>query len=122
MLCLLNRFCWVEVGAHLIAGDPRTAFRRYWRGRRAVTVQVEGIPVLTTYHRPSDVARALGAACAVVGIRGLAVMVPPPHLAQRWLKLSPGVRRAVERADALLAARRPFSRMGDHFVIELEKR
>jgi hypothetical protein len=119
---LLNQFCWIEVAAHLLTGDPRTAFRRYSFGRRPVAVQVEGIPVLTKYHRPSDVVRALGPGHVVVGLRGLAVMVPPPHLAHRWQQFPRGLRRIVERLDTSLAERRPFTRMGDHFLIELVKR
>jgi hypothetical protein len=49
-------------------------------------------------------------------------MVPPPHLAHRWQQFPRGLRRIVERLDTSLAERRPFTRMGDHFLIELVKR
>ena len=122
MLCLLNQFCWIEMAGHLLTGHPRTAFRRYSRGRRQVTVEVEGIPVLTRYHRRSDVVRALGPGWVVTGLRGLGVMVPPPYFAHRWQQLSPRTRRAIERIDTFLADRRPFAYLGDHFLIELVKR
>lgn len=119
VICLLNRFCAAEIVGHLLAGQPRTALRRCALSRDPVAVSVEGLPVLTTYHRPRDVLAALGPGHAVTALHGLPVIVPPPHLTAWWQRLPPPARARLERVDRALAGWWPFARMGDHYVIEV---
>ena len=122
LLCLLNRFCWIETTVHLLRGHPKTAFRRLSFRRGPIHVDVEGIDVPTFYHRPSDIARALKDVCTTVSLRGLAVMIPPPYWANRWARWPASVRRGISRIDEAVAPHAPFNRAGDHYLIELVKR
>jgi hypothetical protein len=85
-------------------------------------VPVAGIPVPTFYHRPSEVCRALGPDVLLTAVRGLGVLVPPPFLEPRWLRMPRGVRRACLAADGAVSRWPPFNRLGDHVLLTLMKR
>jgi ubiquinone/menaquinone biosynthesis C-methylase UbiE len=121
VLCLINRVCVAEVVAHLLAAEPRTAVRRYSLRKGPLAVPVAGVPVLTTYHRPQDVMAALGHGHRIVRIQGVGVVTPPPHFADRWQRMAVSTRARIERIDGAVAGSWPFTRLGDHFVIEIVK-
>ena len=96
--------------------------RRWARAVNPVPVSVEGIAVPTYYHSPRSVFRALGDVAVRRRLYGLAVLVPPPYMARTWRRLPNRLHATVMRLDTALAGHAPFNRLGDHFVLELERR
>jgi len=119
LVCLLSRTCLWEIGWFLLKADRARAFRRLQPP--PVMVNVAGIPVPTFYHRVSDVARVARPSLSVGRIVGCGVLTPPPYLERRWLSLPRVVRRAAAAADSTIGRFAPFSRLGDHVLVELAK-
>lgn len=119
VLGLMTPLCVWEIGYFLVRGKPHAAFRR--RRRPPVPVLVDGIEVPTYYHRPAEVMTALGRSFVLQRVQGLGVLVPPPYLESSWRRLPSGLRRALERFDAVVGSAVPFNRAGDHTLLEIER-
>lgn len=117
---LLGRLCPWEMAYSLCRLDRRRALRRLARG--PVLVEVEGVPVPTTYHAPGDVRRALGPGFRLRRQIGLAILVPPPWLAAPWSKAPARLRAAIAAADARLASTFPLHHLGDHVLMDFVRR
>jgi SAM-dependent methyltransferase len=120
LLGLMSPWCALETAYFLARGRPGSAFRRL-RGS-PVLVEVEGMAVPTVYHRPRDVMRALGPEFVLRRTCGLAILVPPPHTLQTWRRLPRGMRRALMALDTRVSTVPAIAHVGDHFVMDIEKR
>ncbi len=120
VLCLMGRACAVEALYLAMTKRANVAGRR--RGPGAITVHVAGVDVPTFYHRISDLRAALGPELVLRSIEGVGVAIPPPYLEPRWQKLPKPIRGIVTRLDTMLAPWPPFNRVGDHVLLQFEKR
>jgi SAM-dependent methyltransferase len=119
-LGLMARVCALEV--LYFTALRRTDLARGRLGNGAIAVSVAGVDVPTFYHRIRDVRRALGPELVLRAIEGVGVAIPPPYLESRWQQLSRPVRGAVAQLDSVLASWPPFNRVGDHVLLQFEKR
>ena len=119
VLVVMGPWCPWEVVWFLAHGDVRTAFRRLRRD--GVRSAVAGQPLHVWYHPPGRLRDAFVPWFHVLGLRGVGVFLPPSavgSLVERraaWFEPL----RAVE---ARLAGAWPFRLLGDHYLVELERR
>lgn len=102
--------------AQALRGNLRVATRRLRAG--GVVAQVEGVRFRTCYFTPREVGQAFGPAFRPVHLESLAVFTPTADnkgFATRW----PGLYRRLRALDLRLAARPPFNRWGDFFLLTL---
>jgi SAM-dependent methyltransferase len=116
---LIGRTCLWETLYFTARGDGASAARR--RAHRA-EVPVAGIDVPTFYHRTGDVAAALGDGFDRDAVIGIGVLVPPPYLEPRWLRLPAAVRRTAAGVDRVTGAWPIVNRLGDHTLSRWIKR
>jgi SAM-dependent methyltransferase len=117
---VMNRFCWFETVWYLAHGHPRQAVRR-WRGRAMAGVS-PSLPdtVPTWYYTPRTFARGFAPAFRRTSCRALPLLLPPPPLAHLWSR-APELWRRLTGYEERLAGRWPFSALGDHFMMVLER-
>jgi SAM-dependent methyltransferase len=115
-IVFMGRFCAIETLYYLGRFD-RAAVRR-WRGKAMATVGDRTIDI--RYWTIGDLKRAMPAFRSIVAC-GIGVALPPSylfHLARRWPRLF----AALARWDRKVAFQWPFSRMGDHTLLLLERK
>jgi SAM-dependent methyltransferase len=117
---VMNRYCAFEILWYLTHLRPRQAIRR-WGGRSMAPVST-GLPDLvpTWYHTPRSFARAFAPAFHQRCCRALPLLLPPPFAASLWLKRARLIRR-LAKWEERLASRWPFSWLGDHFLVVLQR-
>jgi hypothetical protein len=116
----MNRFYLFEVLWYLLHRHPRQAMRR-WRGRTLAGVS----PALSTlvptwYYTPTAFATAFSPAFRCVRCQALPVLLPPPYLAELWLRHRWLMQR-LQPWEEKLAGRWPFNGLGDHFLMVLQR-
>lgn len=119
LLGLMSPVCAVERLYFAVTRRPQLASRR--RPGGPVAVPVAGIEVPTFYHRIAEVRAAIGPGLRLSRIHGIGVVLPPPYLEARWVRLSPLLRGVVARVDSMLAPWPPFNRVGDHVLLQFVK-
>jgi ubiquinone/menaquinone biosynthesis C-methylase UbiE len=117
-LVLMGRFCLLETIGFLLRGQFRRAGRR-WSGSSVYTN--DGVSQPVWYHSPSSVRNMAQDGFDVIRIDGIGVALPPSeffHVCERHPRLF----HAMCTLEVLFSASWPFSRMGDHYLIVLQKR
>jgi len=118
IVSVMNRICLIETLACLRRGDWTGAFRRW---RTDATARVGGLEIRLSYPTPGGLARAFAAHFTVLATYGLGIVTPPPSL-PGFAWRHPAALRALMRLEECLRAWQPFRVLGDHFVMELERR
>lgn len=115
VLCFLGRLVpweWLWFGLRL---HPRTAFRRLrrdgvrWRGARV------------RYPPLRHIRKAFGEPWRTLRVAGIGVLVPPSY-AEPWAARHPRLIERLARLERAVDTLPPFDRLGDHLLIELERR
>jgi hypothetical protein len=115
---LLSDFSLWETVAFMARLDFRGAFRRR-RGTSNV-VSIHGTAVEVFFHSPSSVLDAFSPAFRRSLLLGLNIFTPPPSSTGVYRRIGMG-RRLLESLDDSVAEIPPFNRLGDHFVIVLQR-
>jgi ubiquinone/menaquinone biosynthesis C-methylase UbiE len=120
---VMNTTYLFELLWYLTHLQPRVAFRR-WRGgwQYAPVAGRAGrtARVATRYLSRSDVLRVLGQGFQLQETMALPLFVPPPY-AERLLGRSAPRLRVLAGLDRALRRRWPFSTLGDHVVLVLQR-
>jgi SAM-dependent methyltransferase len=116
---VIGRVCPWEIALYAARRDwPRLGVR-FTRGFAAVPL--EGRTVWTRYYSPSECVaafRAAGFRC--VSVRALGLFVPPPYM-DAFARRHPWLLSVLQRLDDACGALPVLRRMGDHFLVVLEK-
>ena len=115
---LLSDFCLWETAAYLLRFNFRGALRR--QRTNGTGVSIHGNSVQVFFHSPSSVRAAFSPAFRRSALLGLNILTPPPSSARAYQRLGSG-RRILESIDNGIAGIPPFNRLGDHFVIALQR-
>ncbi len=118
VLVVMSPLCLWEILWNLARLDPRTAFRRWKRG--GSEARIEGHPLQVFYPRPSRLAEAFEPELHLVQWRGLGVALPPSSLAAA-MERHQGLFRFLRRLENWTSQLKPFSFLGDHTILELQK-
>jgi SAM-dependent methyltransferase len=120
VLGVMNRFYPWETLWYALHGKGRAAARR-WGGlaRAGVSAQV-GERVSTWYYTPRAVRRAFRPAFRPCSCRALPLLLPPPYASSLWER-TPRLWAALAGWEERLAPRWPWSALGDHFLLVLER-
>ncbi len=116
LACLMTRPCPWEMLWFLLRLQPGEAFRRYRRGGVEVTLGQYAVP--TFYHSAGGYGRVFSGQFQVHRFLGLGVVLPPPYL-QGLAHRFPRLFRLAARTETKLAGHWPFSRAGDHTLLEM---
>ena len=121
LISAINRYHPFEFAWYAAHGEWRRAVRR-WGGMAQGTVS-PALPhrVTTYYYTPRAFARPFQPAFRVVGYRALLLTLPPPYLAHLHHRF-PRCWCLAEKLDNALAGLPILRGLGDHFLIELERR
>ncbi len=114
----LSDFCLWESIAFLLRLDVGRAFRR--RLRRGNRVSLHGSSVEVYFHSPSSVKDAFSPYFNRSLLLGLNIFTPPPSSVRAYQRLSHAT-WPLESLDNVLSTIPPFNRVGDHFVIALQR-
>jgi SAM-dependent methyltransferase len=115
VLCLMGPLVPWEWAWFLARGDARSAFRRLGRGGvvwRGVTVRYPSIRATQRAFAPQFVARRVAA---------LGVLVPPTY-AEGWARRHPRLVARLDRWERRIAHWPGVPWLGDHYLLELERR
>jgi len=117
---VMNRYCAFETLWYLAHGRPRRAIRR-WHGQTMAPISPGLAAVVPTwYHTPRSFARAFAPAFRARRCRALPFLLPPPFAAPLWRDHARWMQCLVGWEERL-APRWPFSALGDHFLIVLQR-
>jgi hypothetical protein len=118
----MNRWCGWEIGWGLFHLRPRQAFRRLGRGwiEAGLGSPDGGQAVPVRYYAPRTFARAFEPYFRLRTVWGLPVFLPPPYLVAFW-DHHPALMARLDGAERRWRDRRPFSALGDHFLVVLER-
>jgi ubiquinone/menaquinone biosynthesis C-methylase UbiE len=116
MLVVFGSFCPSEMITELLRGRPRNMFRRLQRG--AVPARLSGRQFRVTYHRCSQIMRALAPWFVLEERLGIGVTVPP-SAAEPWISHHLHLLAAMEALDKRL--HRPLAGLGDHILLQFRR-
>ncbi len=117
--CLMTRPCPWEVAWFLLTLRPGKAFRRHLHN--GIDVFIDNNAVRTFYDSADGYARVFSDHFEVNRSMALGVTVPPPYL-EMLARRMPWFFRLTTATENRLAHIRPFSRAGDHTLIEMTAR
>jgi SAM-dependent methyltransferase len=118
-LVVMGPCCPWELVWHLLHGDPATALRRFRPGRHGHVGG--GGMVRVWYPSPRRLRAELRPWFDHLDTLGIGVLLPPPgaaHVVARWPRFWAGL-RGLERR---IAARFPFTWLGDHYLAVFRRR
>lgn len=119
LFTVIGRVCPWEIAQYVRKRRFRRAFVRFERGQ--TPVGMAGGTIWTRYYTPREFARWFDREFRVVRVEALSLLVPPPYLT--WLpERAPKLFARLARVDATIAGWPIVRGMGDHFMIELERR
>jgi SAM-dependent methyltransferase len=121
VLSVINRVCPTEMAWFALRLDPGGATRRLRGPILARAVPGGSLSVMTYYYSPADYMRAFAPGFRVLGYRALPLLLPPPYLSHLMRRV-PRLFNALGRADDLLSSLPVLRSMGDHFLMELERK
>jgi SAM-dependent methyltransferase len=119
LLVVMGRWCMWEILWHLSRLQASTGFRRLRHTGVSAGLGADGCRVW--YHSVGSIRRALGASFRCRNIRGVGVFLPPTYLRPAF-EQRPHWQYSCGRLEDRLAARFPFSRWGDHLLLDFDKR
>jgi predicted O-methyltransferase YrrM len=118
ILVIMPGFCLWET-ALLLKGKYKTAFRRFC-GKKGATARVEGQPFSCWYYNPGFVKATLSGTFRLLTLEGLCCLVPPSYL-EHFPDRYPAAYRFLLKQENRLKARWPWNRIGDYYIIALQK-
>jgi SAM-dependent methyltransferase len=121
VLSVINRLCPTEMAWFALRLDPGGATRRVRGPLLARAVPGGSLSVMTYYYSPADYIRAFGPDFHVLGYKALPLLLPPPYLSHLMRRV-PRLFKLLGRLDDLLARLPVLRSMGDHFLMELERK
>jgi SAM-dependent methyltransferase len=119
VLVVMGPWCVWEMAWYLAHGQARLAFRRWHAG--GVTARIRSDQLRVFYHAPAQLREACAPWFHPSGMRGIGVFLPPSSLAP-WVERHPRAAGLLRVVEAHLAGQWPFRLLGDHYLIELERR
>ncbi len=118
VLVLMYRFCLWEILWELVHLHRDRALRRV---RSCGTcAEIGGISIPVWYPRIRSVRQVFGRTFELKSARGLGVFLPPSYLA--GMVSNDGFYAVLTLLERSLASLPPFSRWGDHIILEFERR
>lgn len=119
-LVILPAFCLWET-LLLFRGRFRTAFRRWFAGRRGAPAKVEGLPFRCWYYPASRVERImLRDGYELLGREGLCTLVPPSYI-ENFAERHPGLYRFLRRREDRWKEKWPWRGIGDYYIISFRR-
>jgi ubiquinone/menaquinone biosynthesis C-methylase UbiE len=116
-LVIMPPVCPWEISL-LLKGNFKTAFRRF--KKNGADSNVEGIHFNTFYFTPSRLIKAFGRDYQLLGLRGLASLVPPPYL-ENFPKKYPKIFKRLMRTEVKVNGVFPFNHWADHYILTMKK-
>jgi len=116
---ILNTLCPYEIIAFLLRGKFGGAFRRFHIG--GVEANIGGDRIHVWYYSPQQYAKMMDRYFEYKKTTALSIFSPPPNsieLAARKPKLTKSLLKLDDAINTIV----PFYMLGDHFIIEAEKR
>jgi SAM-dependent methyltransferase len=115
----IGRVCPWEFGLYAARGAWSRATLRF--ARDLVPVPLDGRTVWTRYYAPREFARTfVSAGFALISLRALGLLAPPPYL-EGFAERHPALLRRLQRLDDVVGGWRVVRTWGDHFLIVLQK-
>jgi ubiquinone/menaquinone biosynthesis C-methylase UbiE len=114
---VMGPVCLWEIGYHLLRGRRKLATRR-WQG--SANAHLNGLPFTVYYPTLQHLQRELGTAFTRRALRGIGVFVPPSDL-YAAVGSRPRLARLLMKLDSAVSSRWPFTTLGDHYWLELER-
>jgi ubiquinone/menaquinone biosynthesis C-methylase UbiE len=118
LFCFSTRYCLWEMAWYIVQGDIRRAFRRC---RGICRTQVGGAVLNVYYPKLRHIRRAFSPHFRVKAVYGIGVTVPPSYV-QEWISRRPALLRKLEQIDAIVRACPGLRVLGDHMLVQLERR
>lgn len=118
VLVVMGPLCPWEIGVNLLAGRPRTAFRRWRDGGEARVGPTDRLPVW--YPSPQRLAREFDGAFDRLHLAGIGFLLPTSEhagLVERW----PKVFRLLARMERRSGSYVPFPWLADHYLMVLRR-
>jgi ubiquinone/menaquinone biosynthesis C-methylase UbiE len=105
-------YLWEIAG--FLKGHGAKAFRRL--NTQGIKSHLEGEFFYTYYHSVKSIKAAFGSQFSVIGLEGLAALLPPPHRGDFPTK-HPATYKALRWFDRSVNSHFPFNRWADHIII-----
>lgn len=118
VVVILGKLCPWDIVYHMLRARPRRAFLRWSRG--PVSVALAGRAIRVRYHGPRALCRIFAPWFRCRRVEALGALLPPPYLARR-LPSSPTLWESAARIEKPWAGCWPINRLGDHFLVVLER-
>jgi len=114
----LSRVSLWEILSFSLRGQFSSAFRRW--APDGVDVLIRDGMVKVYFYSPSEVEKAFAPAFKRVRLLGLNIVTPPPSATRAFRSLR-SVHPFLERVEEAVCPLPPFNRIGDHFLIVMER-
>ncbi len=114
---VMPKFCLWESFYFSLKFKFRTAFRRVTSSE--VIADLHGVPVKTWYYSPGNFKQWSSSSFRLISLRPVGLAVPPSFL-QPLFNNWPRVLSFLHRVDSSLFRHGLWSRMSDHFIIDLQ--
>lgn len=118
LLVLMGRWCLWEISWHLAHLNAKTAFRRLTRS--GTNANLGPVTCGVWYHTTEKIRRILAPAFRLRDVQGVGVFLPPTYLQQTIIR-RPRLASLLLQLDRMLAGKAPFSRFGDHLLLDFER-
>jgi ubiquinone/menaquinone biosynthesis C-methylase UbiE len=115
---VINKICPWEIFYYMLKLDFKTAFRRF--KKQGIDANLNGEKIRTFYFTPGGFGKFFSHGFKIKKIYSHGLLTPPPYLVGFYNKLKPLI-RLLMKTDELIKGIYPFNRLGDHFIIVLEK-
>jgi ubiquinone/menaquinone biosynthesis C-methylase UbiE len=116
---VINKFCLWEIFFYLLKLKPKTAFRRL--SKKGIEANLNGGRIRTFYFTPKEFAGFFEQEFKVEKIYSHGCFTPPPYLTGFYKRLKT-ITKILMKIDELAKGMFPFNRLGDHFIIIMNKR
>lgn len=116
-LVIMPRYCIWEL-IFILKGKLKFAFRRL--NKNGTSAHLEGVFFNCYYYNPSFVKKQLKENFRLLNLKGLSIFVPPPFI-EYFIEHHPKLFRFLEKIENKTFHLWPFSGIGDHYMITMEK-
>lgn len=115
---VMNKICPWEIFYYSIKFDFKNVFRRF--KKEGIDVALENELIRTYYFTPAQFTGFFKKQFKTKKIYTLGLFTPPPFLIGIYRRFKPLIKLLMKK-DELLKSIFPFNRLGDHFIVILEK-
>jgi ubiquinone/menaquinone biosynthesis C-methylase UbiE len=120
---VMAKVCPFEIGWYMLHGKPREAFRRFRPGwQNAGVAGADGLRTETSvrYLTAPMLQKAFSPLFRIKQVIGFPVLLPPPYLDHLY-KRHDRLWARIESAERGMRSVWPFSRMGDHILVMMQR-